>query len=106
MKRIFELLELKDYQIDLDINRDRIEIMTQYYVSIQKNSFVQYHPELIDEWDDEKNDKLKMEMFSVGSGVKVWWKCDKGHSYSMSFDSRNKGGGCPICAGQKIARGI
>ena len=44
LKRIFELLELKDYQIDPDINRDRIEIMTQYYVSIQKNSFVQYHP--------------------------------------------------------------
>lgn len=106
LKRIFELLELKDYQIDLDINRDRIEIMTQYYVSIQKNSFVQYHPELIDEWDDEKNDKLKMEMFSVGSGVKVWWKCDKGHSYSMSFDSRNKGGGCPICAGQKLLEGF
>lgn len=106
LERIFELLKLSDCQITLDVNRDRIDIMNQYYGSMRKNSFAYYHPELRTEWDTEKNNKLKIEMFSVGSGIKVWWKCNKGHSYRMSFESRNRGTGCPVCAGQKLLEGF
>lgn len=106
LEKIVELLDLRNCSIELDINRDKVEIMNQYYSAVKKNSFADWHPELTDEWDNEKNGKLKMEMFSAGSGVKVWWKCEKGHSYSMSFDSKKQGAGCPFCAGQKLLEGF
>ena len=106
LRMIFKLLKLNDSQIDLNISRDRSEIMGQYYIYVQKKSFAHHHPELIPEWDNEKNGKLKMEMFSTGSGIKVWWRCSKGHSYNMSFDARNNGVGCPVCAGQKLLVGF
>ena len=93
-------------EIDVDIKRDRTEILNQYYVALKHNSFAEKHPELKTEWDYEKNGHLKIEMFSSGSGIKVWWKCRQGHSYQMSFDARGKGIGCPICAGQQLLRGF
>ena len=37
------------------------------------------HPELLDEWDYEKNNKLGIfpEKVSRGSNEKVWWICKK-----------------------------
>lgn len=106
LEKILDLLGLDNYSLNLDISEDRINIMDQYYVSMRKKSFAFYHPELIKEWDGDRNHKLKIEMFSTRSGIKVWWKCDKGHSYNMSFDSRSKGTGCPICAGQRLLEGF
>jgi glutaredoxin len=55
-------------------------------------------PELLDEWDYEKNGKLRPEDFTTGSGQKVWWKCKKyGHSWQATIYSRVNGSGCPYC---------
>ena len=33
---------------------------------------------------------------------KLWWICEKGHSYECTVADRHRGKGCPICAGKKV----
>ena len=44
-------------------------------------------------------------MVRPGSGQKVWWICGKGHEWEADISSRNRGNGCPVCAGKKIVEG-
>lgn len=69
------------------------------------NDLSTINPSLSDEWDYHKNGNLKPSNFTSGSGKKVWWKCNKGHSWSASIVSRNKGNGCPICANRLVLKG-
>ena len=61
------------------------------------NDLESQKPELAKEWNYEKNNPLKPSDFTVGSGKKVWWICDKGHEWIASIDNRVKKRGCPIC---------
>ena len=54
-------------------------------------------PSLIKEWNYERNNNLKPDMFSVNSNKKVWWKCSNEHEYRAEIRHRNKGSGCPYC---------
>ena len=73
------------------------------YCSHQKllvgfNDFATTNPELLSEWDYEKNEVLPSEI-GVGVHKKIWWKCPFGHSY-QSYPSNRCGSthsGCPIC---------
>ena len=63
-------------------------------------------PELANEWDHAKNGELTPENVTYGSGRKVWWLCDKGHSYRTQVANRTKkagGTGCPVCRGTKVS---
>ena len=74
-------------------------------------SLAEHNPELIKEWDYDKNDALgiKPDKVSYGSARKVWWKCDKGHSYLMGLNSRTTPGRnrkqCSVCAGLQVIEG-
>lgn len=61
--------------------------------------------ELAKEWDDSKNGDVTPETVTAGSGKKVWWKCEKGHSWKASIVSRKRGNGCPICANRIVLKG-
>ena len=62
--------------------------------------------ELIDQWDAKKNDELSPHAVSYGSAFKVWWKCEKGHSYHSPIRSRTVyKTGCPVCTGNKVVPG-
>jgi len=39
------------------------------------------------------------------SDKKVWWECSNGHEWQASIGSRNRGAGCPYCAGQRAIKG-
>ncbi len=55
-------------------------------------------PEILAEWDYEKN-TIKPNEISYASGQKVWWKCKEcGHSWKQTVSNRvgNKSG-CPRC---------
>ena len=56
------------------------------------------HPELLDEWDFEKNKNIcsPYEVTS-GSGREVWWKCMHNHSWKTQIRNRTCGKSCPIC---------
>lgn len=40
------------------------------------------------------------------SKKKIWWKCDKGHEWQATLDSRSKGHGCPYCSGRYAETGV
>lgn len=63
------------------------------------------NPVLAQEWYYEKNNGLTPEDVTPNSNKKVWWKCINGHEWQATINSRNKGHGCPYCAGQKALRG-
>lgn len=63
-------------------------------------------PEIAAEWDQEKNGDLSPQDVRPGSNKKVWWLCEKGHSYQARIDQRTiKKTGCPYCAGKAVLPG-
>lgn len=64
------------------------------------------YPDLIKEWDFDRNKQLKPYDFSKGSTRKVWWRCNFGHSWLASIDKRTSGRGCPYCSGKKVMKGF
>ena len=63
------------------------------------------NPELISEWDFAKN-KSSIYEYRPMSNRKVWWICDKGHSWSAVISKRVAGEKCPICQGKTILIGF
>lgn len=60
----------------------------------------QLHTELLTSWDFEKNSNFNIH--NVKAKDKVWWICEKWHSYEATIDFRNRWGWCSFCAGKKI----
>lgn len=63
-------------------------------------------PHLILEWDYEKNIDITPEEVTCCSNRKVWWKCDKGHSWESVISSRYYGSKCPYCMNRKVLTGF
>ena len=61
------------------------------------------HPNLAEQWDFEKNVPLKPEDVTLGSGQKVWWNCEKGHSWLSPISTRVNGSRCLYCPGGREA---
>ena len=70
------------------------------------NDLATTHPALAAEWDTERNGTLTPRDVVAGSDRRVYWKCEKGHSWSVSVSSRvSSGSGCPYCAGKRTVPG-
>ena len=67
-------------------------------------NFSTKYPELLKEWDWEKNSQKKPEDFTPRSSSKVWWKCDKGHSWKTSISNRTRDTKnlCPCCSNRML----
>ena len=53
------------------------------------------------QWDLQRNLPLSPEQISYGSKRKVWWRCEKGHSWQAAVHTRTGSGtGCPVCSGK------
>lgn len=62
-------------------------------VSTGAKHYVSDIESLMQEWDFEKNDVLPQKV-TCGSGKRIWWKCQNGHSYQQTVNkkvSRNAG---------------
>jgi hypothetical protein len=67
-------------------------------ISSYENNLLNSFPEIIEEWDYEKN-KLSPKEYTEYSGKKVFWKCKNGHSWESTIANRTFiGNGCPICS--------
>ena len=68
------------------------------------NDFATEHPELLVEWDYERNRDIGVfpDRITCGSHRKVWWKCQNGHEWQATVPNRIYGRGCPYCAGKKV----
>lgn len=60
---------------------------------------------LLDQWDTERNGDDTPRTVSYGSQRKIWWRCEKGHTWQAPVYSRTGGAGCPYCAGKKVGQG-
>ena len=60
------------------------------------------HPKIAKEFDLIKNSPLKPDNTTYGSKKKVWWICDKGHSWKAPFVDRQKTQ-CPYCSGHRVS---
>lgn len=68
-------------------------------IATRENNIAVVCPELVGEWNVEKNGLLKPEILKPGSNRKVWWKCIKGHEWRTSPNKRTGSDktGCPFC---------
>ncbi len=89
----------------INLECDSIRIYNLIDLHEKKNCISKMNPALLKEWDFKKNESLSPNTITLGSDKKVWWKCEKGHSYTMAVSGKNRGRGCPICAGKKILIG-
>jgi hypothetical protein len=64
-------------------------------------NLLSFYPDIAGQWHHTKNGSLTPEDVTPGSGLKVWWVCDKGHEWLATVDSRTLGTGCPYCARKK-----
>ena len=72
-----------------------------------KKSFAEKYPNLLKEWDYEKNGNLNPKQFTSNSNCYIWWKCKNNHSWKTKINSRISGNtGCPYCSNQKVMEGF
>lgn len=57
-------------------------------------------PELVPEWDTEKNGGRQLSEFGRGSEFRAWWRCKEGHVWQSMINHRTSGKGCPCCKGR------
>lgn len=70
------------------------------------NDLLTTDPQLAKEWDSEKNGSLGPQNVMRGSGIKVWWKCTKGHEWITAPNKRTtEQTGCPVCSNKKVLVG-
>ena len=64
-------------------------------------------PDILEQWDYGKND-IQPDEILPSSHDKVWWKCEKGHSWQAMVFSRTRenAAGCPYCTGRLVLRGF
>lgn len=103
IRTLFLMLNKND--VDINVSRDRNKILNAFIKSRKDTSFAVLKPELIEEWNFDKNGRLSPYMFAPQSGRKVWWKCSAcGYEWETIISNRFKGVGCPKCARERIRK--
>lgn len=103
IKKLLDYLKIKN--IDIDVERDIKEIYSLFQKGEKKDSIINEYPELMKEWNYEKNVNLNPEYISKGVHINVWWKCSKcGHEWQSKVYTRTNGSGCPKCSGRLNAK--
>ena len=95
------------HAVSIDCARDQAAIKEQYVDSVKKDSIASAMPEIMGEWDSEKNGKIRPEFVSRNSRQKYYWICSKcNYSYLAAPTGRFHGTGCPACAGKTVNPGF
>ena len=69
------------------------------------NDLASQQPDLVNEYDSERNYPLTPDNLHVGTPTKVWWTCSQGHHWQSEVRKRVLGYGCPICSGMVVNEG-
>ena len=70
------------------------------------NDLPTVRPDLMKEWDYEKNAGIDPSDLMPNSNKRVWWKCPKcGYEFSAYVNKRNKAKGCKRCNGKLLVSG-
>ena len=71
-----------------------------------KGDLMHAFPELMEEWDWEKNGRTDPAKLAPSSGRKVWWTGKCGHSWQAPPSNRVYGSSCPYCSGRAVLPGF
>lgn len=91
--------------VDIDIQRDILKIRERMSFYFKDRSIALKCPDIAKEWNYEKNGELTPDLMSAGSNMKIWWKCNLGHEWQATPNSRSQGVGCPYCSSKKVYSG-
>jgi len=83
------------------VNNSGCPICSNSKVVSGVNDLATTHPEVA-----EKADGWDPAFYTFGSGSRVNWKCNKGHTWSGTIQSQARKNGCPVCSNHKIISGI
>ena len=90
--------DLLKKDIDINISRDKNQVYELMNYQERENSLSKKAPNLIEEWDYERNYPLLPSQVSYGSNKKVWWVCANcGYNWETKITHRFSGSGCPRC---------
>ncbi|MGP4077617.1 zinc-ribbon domain-containing protein [Halobacillus sp. K22] len=109
LKQLFQLVEFKtkkNIDVKVDIEKDRIDILSQYVLIEKKNSFAEKFPNLIYLWNEKRNLNLRPDSVLSMSNRKIWWVCEKGHEWEETVINVAKGNRCPYCSNHKVLTGF
>ena len=80
------------------------EIISRLPAPPEEESLAFLYPELVKEWDYEKNFPLTPDLFASKTHHRVWWICAKNHSWDTVVKNRTlNNSGCPDCHEDKLA---
>ncbi|WP_439564940.1 zinc-ribbon domain-containing protein [Microcella sp.] len=72
-----------------------------------KQSIVDTHPEVANEWHPWRNHQRKPEHFSFGSRETAWWLCPRGHAFESRIERRTRANyRCGMCSKREFAPGV
>lgn len=64
-------------------------------------------PELLKQWNEQRNLPLRPDTVAYSAGQSVWWHCSENHSWRSSIRTRTvQATGCPYCAQSKVLAGF
>lgn len=58
------------------------------------------HPELLKWWHPTKNEGLDSSTITIKSNFKIWWQCEKGHTWQRRILEQINSQCCPYCVGR------
>ncbi|MCQ2799671.1 MAG: hypothetical protein MJ228_02750 [Bacilli bacterium] len=91
----------------VNVERDHYKINAHRFQRDEEESFLNYHPELAEEWDYESNGGINPKSVTKCSGKKYAWKCQKcGYRWKQRVQDRAKGRGCPCCNRTVLVKGV
>ena len=71
-----------------------------------ENDLETLYPDLVKEWNYEKNRGFSPSDCKAGSNKKVWWVCGEGHEWqTLVYHRTSRGTGCPYCSGNIVIPG-
>ena len=84
-------------------HRQRPQRLTDPILTSKGRVSILSYPELMREWNYEKNSGIDPAEVSYGSKEGVHWRCAKGHDWEVAPGNRSgQGSGCPYCGNKAI----
>jgi hypothetical protein len=79
------------------------QLYTERKITKPEDSLAQKLPNLASEWHPTKNEPLRPENLTAGSGIRVWWLGKCGHEWQDTINHRSRGRDCPKCRYRKAS---
>lgn len=93
---ILKMLDVKDPQVDFKKDHNEIHKLINY--KRKERSLASIRPDLVCDWNYDKNGNMRPEKVAAYSNCHAWWLCSKcGHEWFATINSRSSGSGCPNC---------